>query len=181
MIPPHLVMLIGYRGTGKSAVARRLAERLGWEALDADAELERRAGRTVRQIFAEDGEPAFRDLEAALLGELCGLREHVLALGGGVILREENRRRLRAPGHLVVWLRADPRTIWRRLQEDPATAERRPDLSVGGLAEIEEMLSLRAPHYAECAHATVETGGRTPQEIADEIAALHVFSPGGAS
>jgi shikimate kinase len=167
-----VIVLVGFMGAGKTTVGTLLADRLGLPFTDTDHAVEQSAGRPIRQIFAEDGEPAFRDLEAALLGEFCGLREHVLALGGGVILREENRRRLRTPGHLVVWLRADPLTIWRRLQEDPATAERRPDLSVGGLAEIEEMLSLRAPHYAECAHATVETGGRTPQEIADEIATL---------
>jgi shikimate kinase len=177
---PHLVHLIGYRGTGKSTVARHLARRLGWDWLDADAELERRAGRTIRQIFAADGEPAFRDLETALLRELCGHRQHVLALGGGVVLREENRQLLRAPGHFVVWLRADARTIWRRLQADPESAERRPDLSVGGLAEIEELLERRQPWYVACADQVLETAGRTPNEVAEEIAALAVFSPGGA-
>jgi shikimate kinase len=169
---PHVVHLIGYRGTGKSTVARHLAGILGWDWLDADAELERRAGRTIRQIFAADGEPAFRELEAALLEELCRFRDHVLALGGGVILRETNRRLLRSPGHFVVWLRADPLTIWRRMQADLSTTERRPDLSVGGLQEIEEMLERRRPWYAACADRMVETAERTPEMIAEEIATL---------
>jgi shikimate kinase len=169
---PHLLHLIGYRGTGKSTVARHVAGRLGWDWLDADAELELRAGRTVRQIFVADGEPAFRDLEAKLLAELCGLTQHVLALGGGIILREENRALLRSPGNLVIWLKADAQTIWQRLQTDPGTAERRPDLSVGGLQEIVEMLERRQPWYAACAHRMVETGGQTPEEVAEEIAEL---------
>jgi shikimate kinase len=169
---PHLIHLIGYRGSGKSAVARVLAELLGWDWLDADAELEHRQARTIRQIFVADGESAFRDFEAALFGELCRLQQHVLALGGGVILREENRSLLRMPGHYVVWLTADAATLWQRMQEDTGTAERRPDLSVGGLAEIEEMLERRRPLYTACADRMVETAGRSPEEIAEEIAML---------
>src|SRR4051812_42037671 len=70
------IFLIGYRGTGKSSVARLLAERLGWQWLDADAVLEARHGRSIRQIFAEEGEAGFRDKEAALLAEFCQLRQH---------------------------------------------------------------------------------------------------------
>jgi shikimate kinase len=168
---PHLIHLIGYRGSGKSAVARVLAERLGWDWLDADTELERRQARSIRQIFAAGGEPVFRDLEATLFAELCGLQQHVLALGGGLILREENRSLLRMPGHYVVWLTADAATLWQRMQQDTSTTERRPDLSVGGLAEIEEMLERRRPLYAACADRMVETAGRSPEEIAEEIAA----------
>jgi shikimate kinase len=81
------IFLIGYRGTGKSTVARLLAAKLGFEAIDADHELERRAGKTIRRIFAEDGEPRFRDLESTQLAEF-GQRENVvIATGGGVVLR----------------------------------------------------------------------------------------------
>src|SRR5690606_18002376 len=91
----HLA-LIGYRGTGKTTVAQVLARELGWPWIDADVELERRAGRTIRQIFAEEGEGAFRDLEEAVLVDLAQGAPQILALGGGVILRESNRRVLRA-------------------------------------------------------------------------------------
>src|SRR5262249_41268209 len=151
--PSSLLFLVGYRATGKSTVARLLAERLGWGWVDADDVLERRHGRTIRQIFAEEGEAGVRDKEDAVLEVLCRGERLVVATGGGVVLREANRKRLRAAGR-VVWLTADAQTIWGRLQRDPATGERRPTLTVGGLAEVEELLRVRAPLYAECAHFT---------------------------
>jgi shikimate kinase len=168
MTAPGVVLLIGYRGTGKSTVARLLAQRLGWDWLDADAVLEERAGRSIRDLFAAEGEAGFRAREAALLEELCRCQRHVIATGGGVILREENRRRLRAAGP-VVWLVADPETIWQRLQADAATAQRRPPLTVGGLAEVRELLQVREPLYRECACCSVETAGRSPAEVAAVI------------
>src|SRR5436190_14205402 len=114
-IPPaSRVFLVGPRGSGKTTVAALVAARLGWEHLDADAELERRFGRTVRAIFAEEGEAGFRDKEAAVLVDLCRLEEHVLATGGGVVLRPENRERLKSAGR-VVWLTAAPETLAARL------------------------------------------------------------------
>jgi len=149
-------------------VARLLAERLGWDWLDADAVLEARHGRSIRRIFAEEGEAGFRAHEQVLLTELCQLHRHVIATGGGVVLREANRERLRQTGR-VVWLTADPATLWQRLQEDPATAERRPALAVGGRAEIEQVLKQREPLYRACADWTVSTVARSPAEVADAI------------
>jgi shikimate kinase len=163
-----LLFLIGYRGTGKSTVARLLAGRLGWAWLDADAELEARCGRSVRQIFEAEGEAGFRRCEAELLEELCRRRHHVIATGGGVVLSEANRERLRATGR-VVWLTADADTIWQRLQDDPATDGRRPVLTVGGRVEVEELLRAREPLYRACADIAVETTGRTPEEVADVV------------
>ena len=166
--PVSRIFLIGYRGTGKSTVARLLADQLGWPWLDADAELEARLGRSVRRVFAEEGEAGFREHEAALLEALCRRERHVIATGGGVILRPTNRELLRASGW-VVWLTADVRTLWQRLQGDPDTAERRPALTVGGLAEIEELLRVREPLYREVADFVVETVGRSPEEVAGVI------------
>jgi shikimate kinase len=166
--PTSLFFLVGYRATGKSTVARLLAEQLGWAWVDADELLERRHGRTIRQIFAEEGEAGFRDKEAALLEELCRGERLVVATGGGVVLRPENRQRLRTGG-LVFWLTADAQTIWERLQRDPTTGERRPTLTVGGLAEVEELLRVREPHYRECAEVAVDTRGRTPEDIVAAI------------
>jgi shikimate kinase len=165
---PPVIFLIGYRGSGKSTVARLLAEKLSWDWLDADEALQQRHGRSIRALFAEGGEAAFRDKETALLGELCRLRQHVIATGGGVILREENRRQLRASGK-VIWLTADAPTLWQRLQRDARTTEQRPALTVGGLAEIEELLRQRAPWYAACADWQVDTAGRSPDEVAAAI------------
>jgi shikimate kinase len=165
-----LVFLIGYRGTGKTTVARLLAERLGWKWLDADAVLEERHGRSIRAIFAEEGESAFRDKEAEVLAGLCALTEHVIATGGGIVLRSENRSRLRAAGR-VVWLTAPAATLWDRLQRDATTAERRPVLTQGGLAEIEELLKVREPLYTACADLTIDTTERSPEDIVAAIMA----------
>ena len=167
--PPHpLIFLIGYRATGKSTVARLLAERLGWNWVDADEMLEQRYGRTIRQVFAEEGEAGFRDKEAVILEELCRGKRLVVATGGGVVLREENRKRLRAAGR-IVWLTADVQTICERLQRDPTTGERRPNLTVGGRAEVEDLLRVREPLYRACADLTVDTSTRTPQDMVTAI------------
>ncbi len=171
--------LIGYRGTGKTQVARLLARRLGWDWQDADEVLERGLGRSIRQVFAEVGEACFRDQEAGVLARLCALNRHVIATGGGVVLRADNRERLRSAGK-VIWLTAAPRTLWQRLSADAATGERRPDLAQGGLAEIEELLKVREPLYSACAHLTVDTTGKSPEEVTAAIlaAALDPATPG---
>jgi shikimate kinase len=163
-----LVFLIGARGSGKTTAARLLAERLGWGWVDADEAVEARAGRSIREIFAQEGEAGFRDREAAALEELARRERHVVATGGGVVLREANTRRMRATGR-VVWLTADADTLWRRMQGDATTAERRPALTVGGREEVDEVLRAREPLYAACAHLAVSTEGRTPEEVAAEV------------
>ena len=165
---PLPLFLIGPRGSGKTTVARLLAGRLGWDWLDADDVLERRYGKSIRAIFAEEGEAGFRERESAVLADLCGRRRCVVAAGGGVVLREANRVLLRASGR-VVWLTADAETLWRRMQADVTTPDRRPALSVGGQAEVEEVLRVREPWYRECAHCTVRTEGRAPEAVADEV------------
>lgn len=165
------VYLIGYRGTGKTSVARELATRLNCHWLDADDVIEQRAGKSIAQIFAEDGEGAFRDLEAAVVEELCGKAGFVVSLGGGAVLRESNRRAIRGAGP-VVWLTASVESIVARLKADEATASRRPNLtSAGGRAEIESLLNQRMPLYRECATLTVDTEGKTVIQVTDEIAA----------
>jgi shikimate kinase len=163
-----VIFLIGYRGTGKTTVARLLAEKLGWKWVDADEALEQKHAQSIREIFAAAGEAGFRDREERLFEELCRLENHVIATGGGIVLREANRRRLREVGK-VVWLTADARTLCRRLEQCPTTAERRPALTVGGLAEIAELLSRREPWYAASADLTVDTVGRSPEEVASAI------------
>jgi shikimate kinase len=167
---PSRIFLIGYRGSGKSQVAKLLAERLGWQWLDADELLVARACRSIKEIFAAEGETGFRNREAALLAELCGLERHVIATGGGVILRLENRERLKQG--FVVWLTAEPATLWRRVTGDAATAAQRPDLAGGGLREVEELLAIRLPLYRAAADAIVDTENRTPDMAAEHIQAL---------
>ncbi|HEX3601912.1 MAG TPA: shikimate kinase [Lacipirellulaceae bacterium] len=165
------IFLIGYRGTGKTSVASELADRLNFEWVDADAAVEERAGKTIAQIFSEDGEITFREMEAEIVVELSGKRRTVIALGGGGVLREANRRTIRAAGR-IVWLTAGVDSILERLSADATTAIRRPNLtSAGGRTEIEQLLAERTPLYRECATLIVDTEGKSAGEVADEIAA----------
>jgi shikimate kinase len=172
-----LLFLIGPRGSGKSTVARLLARELGWNWLDADEELEKRYGQSIRCIFATECEAGFRDKESVVLAELCRLSRHVIATGGGVVLRPGNRERMRASGR-VVWLTAGVETLWTRLQGDAATAEQRPALTVGGREEIEEVLRSREPLYRQCADFVIDTAASSPAEAAVEI--LHWMVSGVA-
>ena len=163
-----VITLIGYRGTGKSTLAAPLAQRLGWEWLDADVELERRAGRSIQQIFAADGEPEFRRLERELLAELLRRDRLVLAAGGGAIGNEATRADLKAAGP-VIWLQASADTIERRLATDPTTGQRRPNLTnTGGRTEIERLLAAREPLYRECATITLDTDLASAEQLIEE-------------
>src|SRR5262245_12362348 len=163
------ITLIGYRGTGKSTVARLVANRLGWSWVDADAYLEQRANRTISEIFAAEGETGFRALESALLSELTGRDQTVIAAGGGAVLRPENRLAIRRSG-FTVWLVATPSTIHHRLSLDPSTASRRPRLTDHDeLNEIRLLLAEREPHYRECADLTVDTECQLPDQVAQQI------------
>lgn len=158
--------LVGYRGTGKSTVGRILAERLGWSFHDTDATLESRHGRPVAAIFRDQGEPAFRDLESAILAELTDGPPRVVATGGGIVVRPANRPALRRLG-LVVWLTADPSRIADRIG---AEAHLRPALTAAGtLAEIADVLALRSPWYREVADLEIATDGLDPEQVAGAI------------
>lgn len=152
-----IITLIGYRGTGKSSVAKPLAERLGWQSADADVELESRTGRSIREIFDSDGEDVFRRLERETLVDLMSRDRIVIAAGGGAVLNQQTRCDFKAAGP-VVWLTASVDTIERRLYGDATTGSRRPNLtSRGGRREIEELISKREPLYRECASLEIST------------------------
>jgi shikimate kinase len=162
--------LVGYRGTGKSTVGRLVADLSGRPFLDADLELEARAGRPVSVILTDDGEPVFRDWEERTL---AGLIERsptaVIATGGGVVEREQNRRRLREFG-FVVWLRADPAELACRLQADPRGLAARPALTTDGtIAEIARVLEIRTPIYQAIADSVIDTANKTPEQVAAAI------------
>jgi len=163
------ITLIGYRATGKTTLARLLAERLAVDWVDADVEIERVAGKPIRAIFDDDGEPAFRDIEAAVIADLCRRNNLVLAAGGGAPLREESRLAMSAAGK-VVWLKASPETIHRRMTGDTTTPDRRPSLTDRGpLEEIEHLLQQRSPVYREAADVEIDTEGKTPEQLIEEI------------
>jgi shikimate kinase len=165
------IALIGYRATGKTTIAQAIARRTGWDWVDADVEVELRAGKSIAAIFADDGEPAFRDLEAQVVAALCARERTVIALGGGAVLREDNRMAIHKC-QAVVWLRASADVLAERIAQDPNTAQRRPNLTNhGGRTEIEVLLAQRQPFYRRCATLEVDTENKEPAEIADEIVA----------
>ncbi len=171
-MPPSstCIALIGYRATGKSSVARLLADRLGWECVDSDAAIEVQSGKSIQQIFGEVGESGFRDVESEIVEQLCSRERTIVALGGGAVLREPNRQAI-ATCRDVVWLVASIDTIEQRMQADPLTRRRRPKLTrAGGRREFETLLAERTPIYRACATLEVDVESKSPAEIAQEIA-----------
>ncbi|MEI6240895.1 MAG: shikimate kinase [Planctomycetia bacterium] len=167
-----LVTLIGYRGTGKSTVARLLAERLAAPWVDADAVLEERLGCTITSFVGDRGEAAFRDAEAEVLASLLATFRGVLATGGGVVVRESNRRLLDERGRPIVWLTAPVATIRRRLAADPSTVDRRPALrGDDALAEVETVVRERDPLYQACADWAIDTSAWSPDAVAEQLVA----------
>ena len=166
-----IITLVGYRGCGKSSVGPALAARLSWDAADADTEIERRSGLTIRDIFREQGEPAFRRIEREVISELLAGRNVVLAAGGGAVLNAETRREMTSAGP-VVWLQASVETILERIEADSSSGARRPSLTESDpRTEVESLLAVREPLYREVATLAVATDGRAVQEIVDEIIA----------
>jgi shikimate kinase len=163
------VVLIGYRGTGKSTVARLLAEMLGRRVFTTDAEIVRRVGCPIPEFVAREGWDRFREVEAEVCREAGSLDGWIIDAGGGVVVRPENVEALRATGR-VVWLTAHPDTLAARIGH----CTQRPSLTgrKSFLEEIEEVLEERRPLYRSAAHLTVDTDNRTPKEVAEEIAEL---------
>lgn len=167
----HHLFLAGYRGTGKSAVARVLSERLRIQAIDMDDEIQRAAGRSIAEIFADGGESEFRRLESERLAEIATGPTRVVALGGGAVLRQENRQLIRQAGRCVL-LVASVETIAMRIASDAASGTQRPALTkLPAVEEIRQLLDARQSAYEAVAEFTVDTEGKPVLRIADEIAA----------
>jgi shikimate kinase len=167
-MPPR-VFLVGMMGVGKSTVGRLLAERLGWPYLDSDEQVQRHTGRTVPEIFAADGEPAFRAEEKRALAEAAsGDTPVVVSVAGGAVLDPDNRTLLRDRGK-VVWLRANLDTMAERVGE----GEGRPLLSgAGGPAvALAQLYPQRRPVYEDLADLVVDVDQITPGEVVDKIVA----------
>ncbi|MFO0823357.1 MAG: shikimate kinase [Gemmataceae bacterium] len=135
---------------------------------DADEQIEATAGKTIATIFKDEGEPGFRDREAAALVDLCR-RDRTIATGGGAVLRPANRELLRDAG-FIVWLATAATTSWERLQGDATTASRRPNLTAsGGLEEVQSLIAARTPIYRELSHFTINTDTESPEAVASAI------------
>ena len=160
------IVLIGYRGTGKSTVGKVLAARLGSPLVSTDAEIVRRAGRSVPEIVAQHGWEHFRDLESTVCRDLSAQDRLIIDTGGGAILRQENVACLKKNGRLF-WLTASVATIASRIGRDT----QRPSLTgtKSFVEEIEEVLAVRTPKYREAADHILPTDGCTINQIVETI------------
>ena len=160
------IILIGFMGAGKTSVGRALERRTGLPLLDTDQLIEEQAGMTISDIFAKKGEEEFRRAETEMLKKLAGREAAgIVSTGGGLPLREENRRALTRLG-TVVYLRVQPGTVCRRLAGDNT----RPLLAGdGGKERVQELMTARDPLYREAADLIIDTDGLTPSAIAEKI------------
>ena len=149
------ISLIGLPGCGKSTVGKHLARHLGQRFVDADVEIERRIGCSIKEFFEREGEAPFRDVEQEVLADLVGRADvAVLATGGGAVIREANRQVLQR-GSTVVYLRSTPEELFRRLRHDT----QRPLLQVRDpLRKLRDLYADRDPLYRMTAHFLIETG-----------------------
>lgn len=164
-MPPRNVVLIGFMGSGKTATARALASRIGYDAVDTDATVEREAGATIAEIFEREGEPAFRELEARVVEKAVTRDGTVIACGGGTILADRNLALLRDAGP-IVYLRASAATLVARVADGAA----RPLLAGDPQRVVPQLLEEREPHYLEAADLVIDTDDRTPEDVAALIA-----------
>lgn len=160
------VILIGFMGCGKTTVGLRLSYRLRRTVIDTDKEIEREEKRTISEIFATDGESYFRDRETQSLRKLIDTAANqIISVGGGLSVREENRRLLHELGQ-VFYLRAEAETIYERLKDDTT----RPLLQgENPLTKIKTLLQERDPYYREAADVVITVDGKSFDEILCEI------------
>jgi shikimate kinase len=170
------IVLIGFMGCGKSSIGRRLAARLGHSLLDSDELIIAAAGgKSISELFAEEGEEKFRDRETAELRKLVGNQNIILATGGGAVLRAENQDLLRDIGR-VVWLHADPETLFERATR----SRKRPLLEVENpRSTFNALLESRLPVYKATAEVQVNATGLSHEQTVDEI--VRILGKGGHS
>ena len=163
------LVLIGYRGTGKSTIGSILARRLKMQYVSTDAEVVRRAGMSIPEIVEKFGWQGFRDMESDVTRDLARRDDLVIDTGGGVVERSENVRELRDHGRLFL-LTASVETIVARIQ----VGTERPALTQGKsfTEEVSEVLEKRTPIYRSVAHHVVDTEGASPRQVAEEIVEL---------
>jgi shikimate kinase len=159
------ILLVGMMGAGKTTTGHLLAERLGWGYRDSDADVEAATGLTVPELFARDGEAAFRRAEAVVLAEACAdPLPSVVSVAGGAVLSEDNRRLITSSG-IVVWLRARPETLAARLGDGIG----RPLLGDDPAEAVVRLSAARAPFYAEVSDVVLDVEELDPVAVADRI------------
>ncbi len=163
------IVLIGFRGTGKSCVGKAIAYHTKRGFIDADDYLEQKVGKTIKEIFSEGGEERFRQIESEIIAELSLLDCVVIAAGGGAVLKEENFKNMKRNG-FVVLLEADIETIHNRLTEDTERQVQRPSLTnMKQYEEIRYLLEYRKPFYKKAADYCLDTTRLSVNQLAEEV------------
>lgn len=172
-LPSFRVWLVGMMGAGKSTVGRALAGLAGWRVVDTDRLVEQRCGRSVSEVFAEMGEPGFRQLESETVAELAGEEGPlVVSVGGGAVLAEANRTVMRSSG-TVVWLRAAPEVLVRRLgRGDGRPLLAGPQGREGAEQRVASLVAEREPFYRQAAHLVVDVGYGSAGDVARAVMAM---------
>ncbi|GAA3971264.1 shikimate kinase [Allohahella marinimesophila] len=165
-VPLRNLVLIGPMGTGKTTIGRLAASELGWVFVDTDKEIEARCGADIPWIFDVEGEAGFRARETAVLAEMLGREQVVIATGGGVVSQACNRELLEHAGH-IVYLHTSAEQQYERTRQDT----RRPLLQTADpLRTLRRLMAEREPHYRALAHFTVDTDRKRPRNVAKDIA-----------
>lgn len=164
-----IISLIGYRATGKSTVGKNLASELARPFYDSDQFITEAAGKSIAEIFSEQGEDEFRLLESEAVTKLMQMKDAVIAWGGGVVLKKTNRSEIRR-SHRTIWLQASAENIFERMYADSNSQQSRPPLTdLGPMQEIQSNLEKRDKLYRECADLTIETNNLSVEEIVEQI------------
>ena len=165
------VALVGMRGSGKTSVGRALAKRFAVDFVDTDECVCQATGKEIAAIFAEEGEAGFRRCERLAIERVAATASGIISVGGGAVMDQHNAERLRGMAR-IVWLTGSADVLYERVSRDPNTGDSRPPLSdLDGLAEIESLLAERAATYERVSDMRVDTTDRTPEQVAEIIAA----------
>jgi shikimate kinase len=163
------IILVGYRGSGKSAVGNRLAARLQMRFVDTDDLIEERQGVPISDIVKSHGWDHFRKLEKGMIEEVSKENDLVIAPGGGAVLDTDNVNALKRSG-LIIWLKADQQTLLKRIQKDQSSSTRRPTLTgKGTLEEIEETISEREPFYEKASEIQINTSKLNVEAVVEHL------------
>lgn len=163
------LFLIGYRCSGKTTVGKSVAEALDWAFIDVDAALVGASGKSIKDLIDTEGWYSFRRMERSTLKQICANDRQVVATGGGVVLDAANVEAMKTSGR-VVWLVATAATIRKRMRSDKNTEAFRPALTQKGtLAEIEDLLAERSPHYGSASDFSVQTDEVPVDDIVNRI------------
>ena len=162
------IILVGYRAAGKSTIGNKLASELSFNFYDVDRYIEHRiAPATLTEFYSKFGEAGFRPIETEVVINLCSQSQSIIAFGAGSLMRRKNQQAVKENA-LVIYIKVPAKELWNRIQTDPKSSHTRPNLSGGGLKEVQDMLENRESDYLSCSNLIVD-GMKPSEEIVQQI------------